>query len=804
MLEGGGVDIKDNPVDNEIQGSTGEDTIRGLAGNDKIKAGGGQDELEGGAGDDVLEGGSGVDSYVFADLSVMGRDVIVDADADSKIILEGVQLSASAKEAVDEAGDVIANTWVLEHNSRQYYLTRVDEYSKQSATGKNLLLVPLPAVDNSNSITIKDFNFENGGFGIVFKSPIGEFDLFTNPLEYTANPTITNLSSGKFVAAWESTRQDGSKTGIYAQIFNQNGEKSGDEFQVSSYVTDGQDSPAVSAFSDSSFVVTWEKSSSGKVFAKILDIQGNELTASQTATLLTSQIPTIQPSSNTISLKPINAAGPITGSGGEGSDIFVIETDSEVTGSVTYEINNFGGAGGDKIDISSLNLLPDLDIGDGFANSTSNSTSVDPTQVKILRDGNNTTITVPNGSGGGDVTITLLNYPIENITQSMFIPADVQLVRAQIGITGLDQIVQYNQIDSNVALAPIVIDAEEGAELDVTITLRDRNGKVIDNGLLIPISPDTGEAFANGVWSVSGNEAHINELLSDLTIEMDESFQDQDIFIDVQAEDLTNHVNVTGAMVANYDCVALPVEFNQFIQNQTTIAGQALAMDMLRFIADNNTNFSQLQFSLIAQGNLEIERLNQTAFQITPNQAGSFNLTAQIANECGVQDAQNFFLQAELGDFVSPTSFPTISPTNGLETAYPTSSPTFSPTPTAQNQSALNQAIIPALIAGGGVLLLVGGLYALYKNRDKVAACCASLFGAAGVCEKESQQATELAINVIEGRGGNQSSSFAEESEVTAKSSQTTTTPKSKFQPREEPQKLAGQGNKKDASVSFG
>ena len=87
--------------DNEINGSSGANAIYGEGGNDTINGGGGNDEIyggegkdmiNGGAGDDWLDGGSGDDTFVFE--PGHGNDVIMDFEADDKIILKGFKNAA--------------------------------------------------------------------------------------------------------------------------------------------------------------------------------------------------------------------------------------------------------------------------------------------------------------------------------------------------------------------------------------------------------------------------------------------------------------------------------------------------------------------------------------------------------------------------------------------------------------------------------------------------------------------------------------------------------------------------------------
>lgn len=91
---------------------------------------------------------------------------------------------------------------------------------------------------------------------------LGEFQINS----YTANnqeePVVAMDSAGDFVVVWtDSSGQDGSYTGIYAQRYNSAGTAQGSEFQVNSYTTGNQNAPAVATNSSGDFVVTWQSDS---------------------------------------------------------------------------------------------------------------------------------------------------------------------------------------------------------------------------------------------------------------------------------------------------------------------------------------------------------------------------------------------------------------------------------------------------------------------------------------------------------------------------------------------------------------
>ncbi len=90
-------------------------------------------------------------------------------------------------------------------------------------------------------------------------TPVGsEFQVNT----YTTSPQFRSAvavdGDGNFAIAWQSNGQDGDGNGVYAQRYNADGTSDGDEFQVNTYTTSSQFTPAVAVGGDGNFVITWE------------------------------------------------------------------------------------------------------------------------------------------------------------------------------------------------------------------------------------------------------------------------------------------------------------------------------------------------------------------------------------------------------------------------------------------------------------------------------------------------------------------------------------------------------------------
>ena len=73
-------------------------------------------------------------------------------------------------------------------------------------------------------------------------------------------PAVAMDADGDFVVAWNKYGQDGSYNGVYARRFSAAGSPDGDEFRVNTFTTGDQDFPAVAMDPAGNTVITWESS----------------------------------------------------------------------------------------------------------------------------------------------------------------------------------------------------------------------------------------------------------------------------------------------------------------------------------------------------------------------------------------------------------------------------------------------------------------------------------------------------------------------------------------------------------------
>lgn len=87
--------------------------------------------------------------------------------------------------------------------------------------------------------------------------PFGpEFDVNTTTAGLQLDPDVAAASNGKFMTVW-SGDSDGDGRGIFGQLYDHNGTPIGVEFQVNTYTTGAQQTPAVAADAAGRFIVVW-------------------------------------------------------------------------------------------------------------------------------------------------------------------------------------------------------------------------------------------------------------------------------------------------------------------------------------------------------------------------------------------------------------------------------------------------------------------------------------------------------------------------------------------------------------------
>jgi hypothetical protein len=163
----------------------------------------------------------------------------------------------------DTSSDIVANVYedegIFEVNSESY---RFQNDAKVTVLNSGEFVVTWESYDtNGDKITDNDDShiaaqiFDANGNKIC-----DEFQVNRSITNEQTNPSITTLLNGGFVITWTSDSTSGNdtdETHIAAQIYDKNANKIGEEFEVNTTVTDNQYGSQVVGLNSGGFVVTW-------------------------------------------------------------------------------------------------------------------------------------------------------------------------------------------------------------------------------------------------------------------------------------------------------------------------------------------------------------------------------------------------------------------------------------------------------------------------------------------------------------------------------------------------------------------
>ena len=115
-------------------------------------------------------------------------------------------------------------------------------------------------------------------------TPIGgEFQVNTYTTGDQETPAVAMDANGNYVVVWDSVGEDGSLDGIFAQRYGTGGIPLGGEFQINTFVPNRQGLPVVAMLQNGNFVVAWnsqDESPVGQisVYARVFNADGTPLT----------------------------------------------------------------------------------------------------------------------------------------------------------------------------------------------------------------------------------------------------------------------------------------------------------------------------------------------------------------------------------------------------------------------------------------------------------------------------------------------------------------------------------------------
>ncbi|MEN9361964.1 MAG: hypothetical protein RL095_3499 [Verrucomicrobiota bacterium] len=143
--------------------------------------------------------------------------------------------------------------------------TRGNEFQVNSQPSSMVTQSVSTQLDNGDIVMIWSSYGQDGSewgiFGQRFTpdlSSVGpEFQINTFTEDCQFYPAIYALGDGGFLVAWTSQQQDGTNSGVYAQRYNAEGHRVGEEFQVCANPVGDQWLPSIAKLSDGGFLISW-------------------------------------------------------------------------------------------------------------------------------------------------------------------------------------------------------------------------------------------------------------------------------------------------------------------------------------------------------------------------------------------------------------------------------------------------------------------------------------------------------------------------------------------------------------------
>jgi Bacterial Ig domain/Cadherin-like domain len=224
----------------------------------------------------------------------------------------------------------------------------------------------------------------------------GEFLVNTATSSDQRTPSITALSTGGFIVAWnDGSGQGGDASGgsIKAQIFNAAGGKVGGEKLVNTQTVGSQNFPSITALSNGWFVVTWEDSSGlggdasfDSIKAQVYDGNGTAIGVEflvNTSTLSTQAVPSVAALANgsfVVTWQDQSGVGGDTTGAGIKAQVFALAStyeDTPMSLSVASALTDTDGSETLALAVSSIPVGATLSDGVHTFTATTGNTSLD-------------------------------------------------------------------------------------------------------------------------------------------------------------------------------------------------------------------------------------------------------------------------------------------------------------------------------------------------------------------------------------------------------------------------------------------
>jgi len=251
---------------------SGDDRANRLDGKD------GNDTLRGNGGDDTLNGGAGEDTAYFA-MPADGLVITVEQQNDSASAHVVVSSAAQSTH--------LAGIERLQFGDGTAIELRMPVSTVNPSGMWEQFAPALARLDNGDVLVVWQALYQDGNGSGIFAQrldheghPLGTATrVNTWTSNEQASPAVASLADGGFVVVWQSLGQDGSSWGIFAQHFDADAVPRGTELQISSHSAGQQWMPDAVALADGGFVAVWQSSqqdgSQHGIYAQRVDANGN-------------------------------------------------------------------------------------------------------------------------------------------------------------------------------------------------------------------------------------------------------------------------------------------------------------------------------------------------------------------------------------------------------------------------------------------------------------------------------------------------------------------------------------------------
>lgn len=194
------------------------------------------------------------DSKIVLDIETTISHQLSGFDADGDLITYSLHGSGPAN------GTININTDGSYTYAPSVGFSGVDSFQYQISDGtdSSIVTVDIEVGDGTTLLTYDGTNSNDVLFGSnELSSNGGEFQINSYTNDQQAAPAIAAFEDGSYVVTWLSRGQDGDADGIFGQLFDASGYPKGAEFPVNSTTINRQINPSIATFSDGTFVVSW-------------------------------------------------------------------------------------------------------------------------------------------------------------------------------------------------------------------------------------------------------------------------------------------------------------------------------------------------------------------------------------------------------------------------------------------------------------------------------------------------------------------------------------------------------------------